>query len=286
MDNNPALFERYQQAVKDIFDAKENRFRQSRAGAYLKTRCEEFKKAWPAPDFQRFDLKKQYVAPLYYFLADLSLYYGIEATNTLDIIDALVAREIFTPRSGKLLRDAVAAIYAIRLRLHLAYGEQKEDCFATGIGPGVLTTHELHLLEKIYWLVLRPLYQGEGLSQFNQVDLPKAAFEEVCTNQPRVIPFLVSFLVEIDAPLQEHVENFQKLSSPADLEALRHAYLAALPPQLRTTPRANTQQRRAALCILETISRASIRFTGHDNEASFRPANCENRELFFTSTLS
>ena len=170
VDSDPSLFDRYQQAVKGILDVREGdvTLRQCRAAAYLKTRCEEFKKAWPAPNFQTFDLKKQYVGPLYYFLADLALFYGIEATNTLDIIDALVARETFTPRSGKLLKEAVAAIYAIRLRLHLGYGEQKEEGFSTGGGPGVLTTHEHQLLEKIYWLVLRPLYQGEGLSQFDQ----------------------------------------------------------------------------------------------------------------------
>ena len=44
----------------------------------------------------------------------------------------------------------------------------------------------------------------------------------------RAIPFLVSFLVETEASLQEHVENFRKLSSLIALDPLRHAYLTAL----------------------------------------------------------
>ena len=40
--------------------------------------------------FKPVNIKERYVQFLNFFLADLALYFGVQATNTLDIIDALV----------------------------------------------------------------------------------------------------------------------------------------------------------------------------------------------------
>ena len=64
---------------------------------------------------------------LNHLLSDMAFFYGITKTNTLDIIDALIEMEVFTKESGKLLKESIATIYAIRIRLHSLYKEQKEE---------------------------------------------------------------------------------------------------------------------------------------------------------------
>jgi len=80
----------------------------------------------------------------------MALYYGITQTNTLDIIDTLVEKEIFTERSGKLLKESIATIYTLRIRLHLHYREQKEEakCLGSNASFIQLDPNTLNLLEK------------------------------------------------------------------------------------------------------------------------------------------
>ena len=67
------------------------------------------------------DIKNDFVIPLFYPLAALAIYHGIESTNTLEIIDELEKQDRITEQSKILLKQAVAALYLIRVRLHFQF---------------------------------------------------------------------------------------------------------------------------------------------------------------------
>ena len=93
---------------------------------------------------------------------------SISSSNTLDIIEALVEMEVFSDNSGTLLKEAVSFIYRLRINLHQhysehkedAYSEHKEDAYLQGLSVYILKNREKQQLEKIYWLILRPLYHN------------------------------------------------------------------------------------------------------------------------------
>ncbi|MGZ3634254.1 MAG: putative nucleotidyltransferase substrate binding domain-containing protein, partial [Parachlamydiaceae bacterium] len=150
--NAPTLFAEYQELLQSP-PLKQTL-------SFLKFRQRDFQERW-GHDFtyECLHLKEQFVELLFHPLSDIALYYGIQETNTLKIVDQLVSRDIFTQESGELLKESIAAIYKIRIRLHLFYQRQKEEAL---IQRGVqsvsssfiyLTSSEVALLEKIYWLV-------------------------------------------------------------------------------------------------------------------------------------
>lgn len=104
------------------------------------------------------DIKEKFLQPLYYALSHLALYYGIEETNTLDIVDALQRKGVFVETTANLLKDSVARIYSLRLEAHHNHQTKKD----------ALRSKEL---EKIYWLMLHPLYRrlGQALSLENNL---------------------------------------------------------------------------------------------------------------------
>ncbi len=147
--STPDLFASYQEHLKVLLPKEE------RASTFLKVRHQDFKELWKTRSIFP-NIKKQYVELLNLFLSDLALYHGILVTNTLDIIDELPK---FTSASRSLLKECVTALYKIRLRLHLAYHEQKETA-SIGPHPGyiALLDSEILALQKCYWLVLCPFY--------------------------------------------------------------------------------------------------------------------------------
>ncbi|MGZ6330354.1 MAG: putative nucleotidyltransferase substrate binding domain-containing protein [Parachlamydiaceae bacterium] len=156
--NDPALFSQYQELLQPIT--------REQTLSFLKVRQRDFQERW-TNDFPHdcLHLKEQFVELLFHPLSDLALYYGIQETNTLQIVDQLVSRGIFTEESGKLLKESIAAIYRIRIRLHLFYQRQKEEAFirsdvrSESSSLVYLTPSEVALLVKTYWLVVKPLHQ-------------------------------------------------------------------------------------------------------------------------------
>ncbi|WP_039359728.1 DUF294 nucleotidyltransferase-like domain-containing protein, partial [Candidatus Protochlamydia amoebophila] len=174
--NTSVLFDRYQTQMRSYLDeklpqAKEIR-RRSQALQLLTDRLKTYEEMWHDPfQGQVIDLKKHYSELLNHFLNDLSLYFGIEGSNTLDLIDNLVKKKYLTSESGFLLQEAVAAVYLKRVGLHFKHKEQKEEVSLEELGS------ERKIFEKVYWLVLRPLYRKlkHGISKldsdFQYIDL-------------------------------------------------------------------------------------------------------------------
>ena len=241
--SDSSLFTDYQGALQTPL----NTCREERAYKFFALRYADYQKHWHQPFNSHTDIihiKKQYVEVLNHLLGDMALFCAMTETNTLDIIDALVAQKIFTPDSGVLLKESVAAIYKIRIRLHLHYKEQKEEASCL-FNPSFasLTPQEVAALEKCYWLVLRPLYihlhnvvdpwkegtstfckRGDFKEVFHEVDLIEIAFQENFTPQSDpLIKRIASYLCSIKAPVEKHVKYFTMLSKECDL--LRESYL-------------------------------------------------------------
>ncbi|WP_213105564.1 hypothetical protein [Candidatus Protochlamydia amoebophila] len=171
---NSSLFDLYQIQMHAYLDEElpqTGEFRRkSQALQMLIDRLQTYEELWHDPfKVQIIDLKKHYSELLHHLLNDLSLYFSMKEANTIDLIDALVKKEIFTVESGFLLQEAVAAIYLKRIGLHFTCGEQKEE----------VSLKEFHdekeILAKIYWLVLRPLYRKLKLC-FSGWDTPDLNF--------------------------------------------------------------------------------------------------------------
>ena len=251
--NCPNLFESYSAKVIEILNVPERR--QTRFLNLIQKRYAEYhgtKKSdgttdisplWPTSQLPHsVDVKNHYVQFLNFFLADLALYFGVESTNTLDIIDTLVKKNVFTQLTGNLLKEAVSTIYRLRLRLHQFYGEQKEEGYLEGRSGCILMESEKAQLEKIYWLILRPLYQsclplvlekGEPVEQvFRKLDLLSVGLDEVYTFQedPNYFkPFIHHVVTHlIKEPFDTHLKIYKKLSIISSLDSLRQVYLEAL----------------------------------------------------------
>ena len=241
LKNHPTkLFSECQKAMVEILDSgDELQIRHSRALQLFETRCIDFEKTWEK-NTRRSDsvgVKEGYVQFLNFFLADLSLYFGVQATNTLDIIDALVEKNAFTAPTGDLLKEAVSLIYRLRIK-------EQEEGYSDDLSS------KISQLEKIHWLILTPLYticlprvleEKEPVeSVFNNLDLISVSLDEVCaTEKPSLI--LIPLVQGIcftrlrhiathmsKEPIETHIAIFKKLSKRSDQEDLRELYLKVL----------------------------------------------------------
>ena len=263
MQSTPLLFERYQKSLHDNLEEKlqQESWRNLHAFQLLSARLQHYEETWKFPfESSLINLKADYTELLHHLLNDLSLYFGIEEANTLDLIDQFNERKIFQSESGLLLKEAVSSIYLIRVGLHFNYKEQKETAlrFSCMVKEAVHSSIVLketpsNQLEKFYWLVLRPLYRklknclcGNSVflePHFQQIDLPKCAFIEeekhpdtIMRLKPLIV-HLVHHLVHRNHSLllekqEQHCvlhESFYKaLSTMTYAEPLREAYLRTL----------------------------------------------------------
>ncbi len=190
------------------------------------------------------NLKTEFVTLLNYVLTDLSLFFGIEATNTLDIIDALASKNVFAPLTCRLLQEAIQNIYKIRLRLHTHDKEQKEEAYSQPqLGGYVLSFQEQEQLSKIRGLLLEPLYFylqnlfQKGVpdphifkEQFSSIDLPPIAFNNLFHSIDNLTPlkaFLTHLVPTLKEP-QDHAFYYKALSKNTHHESLREHYILCL----------------------------------------------------------
>ena len=251
------LFENYQRNIEKILNRRLSEkektkiaktVRERRAFKLIEKRFKDYQKFWRVPfeEEQVINIKKQYVETLQHLLSDLALFYGIKKTNTLEIIDELRTKQVFTEESAQLLKEAIAFIYMMRVRLHLEYKEQKEEA-------AIQSQNDLHLyyfssqekgkFAEIYWLVIRPLFfymkkvvWGELKEPLKNISLLKIALEEVlwCNEKSKISRFLsfityfVRFSVRTKKPLEVHRYCYERFSEKLILEPLRIRYLETL----------------------------------------------------------
>lgn len=242
--STPLLFEEYLAKMHEYLDRST---RKHNAAQLLSHRLKNYDQMWNNPFQLQVDLKKHYMELLHHLLNDFSLYFEIDAANTLDVIDELVKKQVFTKESGILLKEAVSTVYAARVDLHL---KQKEQAEVFPIVDDGEENQARQSLEKTYWLVLRPIYralrdcfQGDELSleiHFQNFDLLKHAFfEEILDPETieELIP-LIKHLVHHSVKdrsvlpfgdfLALHKSYYLRLSIVTFSEPLREAYLKTL----------------------------------------------------------
>ncbi len=239
--NNTTLYDEYQKEIASLLNVE---LRQKRALQYIKKRWIDF--AELKPSFSP-HIKKDYVEPLTHLLSDLSLFFDIEEASTLEIIDALLCKEVFTEKSGALIKEAVCELYALRLRLHNHYSEQKEEAHVQPqLGGYILSSKEQLQLQKIRHLILEPLYSRLGTlfdkqiapdKAFQKIDLLQLKFEEILSSpdlpaSKTAVQLLAAHLAENKVPLSTHENYYRQLSEHAQTDFLRKIYLDALKSHL------------------------------------------------------
>ncbi len=240
--NDTHLYDAYLKEMDSILNPQ---LREKRALKYVKKRWVDFAKISfsSSPN-----LKKEYVEPLNYLMADLSLFFGISATNTLDIIDALAYKNVFNPESAILLKEAVSALYLMRLKLHNHYGEQKEEAYSQPqLGGYVLSSKEQVQLQKIRSLVLDPLYAHlKALFEktdkapeitFQEIDLLQIKFKDILSSpdlpaSKTAVQLLAAHLAENKAPFSTQESYYRQLSQNGKTDHLRQVYLDVLKSHL------------------------------------------------------
>ena len=277
----PDLFNQYQNRVDEILDKKlleEERIsalsaltvRERKALKLIEKRLADYKKAWNIhfEEHKIINIKEQYIEVLQHLISDLALFYGIKKTNTLDIIESLQLKQVFTKESSTLLKEAISFIYMLRVRLHLEYKEQKEEAYINitqrkacnesqevcighqeaYAGPQNdlnllnLRSNEIEKLAEIYWLVIKPIFFkisksfSEFKKQFIRISLPEASLEESlwCEDESeakKLIPlskYLATYYTRIKEHLEIHLNCYKRFSQKSIFEPLRVCYLQTL----------------------------------------------------------
>ena len=274
----PDLFNQYQNCMDAILDKElleEEKIsalsvRERKALKLIEKRLADYKKAWNVhfEEHKIINIKEQYIEVLQHLISDLALFYGIKKTNTLDIIESLQLKQVFTKESSILLKEAISFIYMLRVRLHLEYKEQKEEAYinitqreACNESQEVCVGHQeaysqpkndlnlLHLrsnerekLAEIYWLVIKPIFFkisksfGGFKKQFIRISLPEASLEESlwCEDESKakkLIPlskYLVTYYTRIKEHLEIHLNCYKRFSQKSIFEPLRVCYLKTL----------------------------------------------------------
>ena len=263
---NPNLFDQYQSYMDKILDKKlpeeETELsaltvRERKALKLIEKRLADYKKAWNVhfEEQHTIDVKKQYIEVLQHLISDLALFYGIKETNTLDIIDYLQIKHVFTKESSIILKESISFIYMLRVRLHLGYNEQKEEAYInikqkeacieyqSDLQLLHLRLDEIEKLAEIYWLVIRPIFfkvsrsfNDEFRNQFMKISLPEVSLEESlwCEDKSaakKLIPlskYLVTYYIRENKPIESHFACYKRFSQKSIFEPLRVCYLQTL----------------------------------------------------------
>ena len=184
------------------------------------------------------DIKADFLTPLSYLITCLGIYFNIEETNTLDILDRLGGRAFFDPTSARLIKEVVATLYLIRLQLHFSYQKGCDEALlhlnSERMGLRLLTEQQKGWLDCAKELVLRPLYEAlqEGhLPEWIDLLAPvrfKALDRQYALNHPKPDRNWMAFFRAyvrylIDTDRQETVETlYLYLSSESRFEPLRY----------------------------------------------------------------
>ena len=156
-DNGTPLFQRFQRELRNRLtdDAHNTQLTNAQylALSYIRKNASRFcNYRLPVETLNTINLKNDMILPITSLLSTLGLIWDIPATNSLDIIDALLAQNRITDRTHGLMKFAVAKLYEIRLRNHERHSQRNDH-----LHPAV--EGERHIIE-IDWLVLFPIYDS------------------------------------------------------------------------------------------------------------------------------
>lgn len=202
------------------------------------------------------EIKKDIMQPLFYLITTLAIHFGLEKTNTLDIVEELEKRELCDQDSAALLKRAVAAIYMMRVRLRFIAkksGDQATRANLIDLDIPRLLQEESVWIERVYLFVLpslcRSIVECRGIpakidllaklksSYLGQIESQKEAQELVHPMQK-----YVHYLLDTEQ-FTKVTSLYYTLSQKDCLEPLREVVyqLSTAYPQLALAPIAHHQ---------------------------------------------
>lgn len=169
-----SLFLEYQKllegSLEDPVSEKEQRaWKDVLAVNYLPLHCKYYKEHDPfiskntlklEVTHEKINIKKDYISPLMYAIADISLHYRRLYVNTTDFMEYLEENKKITPYFAKAILCGTQLADEIRVNLHLFYGEQNDEVLPYGVFDKktlTLTQKQQWTLDLIAWGLMRPL---------------------------------------------------------------------------------------------------------------------------------
>ncbi|MCB1107068.1 MAG: hypothetical protein KDK76_03120, partial [Chlamydiia bacterium] len=110
------------------------------------------------------NFKTQYIEPLFHLLSDLGILYRIQEANTLDIIDALHGKKVFSQQGTSFLKQSVSLLYHMRL------GKTPKD-------ENLLSQIEQRAIKPLYGFIKKDLDLAQ-LSPGNKTYQPKPSYSQ------------------------------------------------------------------------------------------------------------
>lgn len=131
---DPSLVDSYRAEIKKILNAtiggfwKRKRLREDRAFQLMRGFLDEFqpKINQDKVDLRAFDIKKELYRLPQMVVSGLVLYYGLKGANTLERIEELRRKRVFSQEGSNQLKRAFQSILKLRAEAHLFYQTEKE----------------------------------------------------------------------------------------------------------------------------------------------------------------
>eukprot|EP01098_Paradermamoeba_levis_P012635 TRINITY_DN5564_c0_g4_i1.p1 TRINITY_DN5564_c0_g4~~TRINITY_DN5564_c0_g4_i1.p1 ORF type:complete len:252 (+),score=64.93 TRINITY_DN5564_c0_g4_i1:1-756(+) len=96
-----------------------------------------------------FGIKQELYRPLQQMIRSLSIFFNTQGgKSTMDQIELLVKKGIFTPQGGANLKKALSKVLALRIRAHLFYNQELEFLFHVDIYSHLDKNKHLYLEQK------------------------------------------------------------------------------------------------------------------------------------------
>lgn len=240
--NTPSrLFQMFKSEFKAILDEPisvdndpniKRPHREVRAFKRLRSRYAiEYPRGWGSGLLNKtvFELKEDFVQTLYYALKDLAIYFDIEESNTLDIVEKLADKplEAFSQETKVVLIWAIQQLYPLQVGVDL--------------DPKHGFDHDL--LRRIYLMTIWPFYKSiENLkepqdvkSTFVNLNFIKKTCElltAVSVDEiKQTLPLVIRSLCELNVPFETHVQYYRNLGEVVcHNDEIRFSYLKVLKP--------------------------------------------------------
>ena len=185
------------------------------------------------------NIKKRYVSPLFYLLADVCFHYQLFFIDPLIALDTLVSQKKLPAIWKNAYRQAVQWADRIRTRLHLHYGEQKDVALPVGEKEQkliALNSIEQAYLRLIDWAIFRPMQQafvrweaGDEKAILDPLqNLLDSINSQEVMDQTDAINSLIATLVLAEADEQSWRQYYSLLSKPT-IRSLFHTQLRQFP---------------------------------------------------------
>lgn len=262
-----SLYKAYQDELEKVVNSHEKNRLVEMGEENLDERKKSYSQLWPQhflKGMQSRNLKRHFIEPIFHLIGDLALIHGVKVTNTLDILEELGNH--FNSSSRSLLKESIEFLFSMRIKVQNLYGQQSEEMNFTQDGHlsvFIPSEKELFEFEKIYWLVIFPLYSIEDLSKEPSIDLFSTAVSKafiLLNNEHEKIAVIRHLAIQLEKQnesAERHQLFYKKIGEMPNSEGIRRAYFEGLlDPQIQTS-------------LIDIPTRTGLRYRRYDCEKNF-----------------